>query len=171
MALICQLIYYLKIDLEPFRIRNALVQKVAQECDLRKEELEKIKGAFENAKLFNGQLRDGLLINLVSVKNEHLEEAIDELESDIIHANERTGRSHGGKAHLATEKKGKLSDAITSCKECGMKFRFHQWHCDVGGQDYGPTFMRHCIEECEAYKKLDLIRECHHCKEKLLSPV
>lgn len=71
----------LKLEQVEVRKRNAFSVALTQECESKRQELEGLKVAFEEAKLFNRQLRDGLLsLNLVSVANKALEEAIEEAE-------------------------------------------------------------------------------------------
>lgn len=73
-----------------------------------------------------------------------------------------TGRTHGGK-----KVKERRCNWSISCKGCGKKFGCHRYVGIRKKQD--SAFVKHCLEECEDYKKLHLAQEFEHCERKFLT--
>lgn len=58
------------------------------------------------------------------------------------------------------------SKKMVGCKGCQRRFRT----CDTGHGGHEFAFYIHCIEECEAFRNLGLIRPCLKCNLKFLTP-
>lgn len=53
------------------------------------------------------------------------------------------------------------------CKGCHKKFRRLT---DAASLSMTRAYILHCIDQCEEYKKLNLIRECKACQQKFVHP-
>lgn len=59
-----------------------------------------------------------------------------------------------------------LFNSTIECKGCCRTFKCHK----SGKDSYAELdYYIHCVEECEDYKKLELIHECSHCNKIFLN--
>lgn len=168
MALISKLIE----DLVEVRERNSLLRTMTKQCESKQKELEKLKAAFEEAKLLNGQLRDGLLArNLISTTNEALDEAFHN--TGASGCGEGADHSKADRPLRFKRVTGRRWNAYILCKGCGKKFQCYRGDGGFGStKRYEAAFLSHCFDKCQAYKKLNLMRVCRYCEEKkLLTPM
>lgn len=59
-------------------------------------------------------------------------------------------------------------NSIVSCQGCGRQFKA-QTKRNQTAKHYEPAYFKQCFDECEQYKKLNLIQTCRECNRRFLN--
>lgn len=72
---------------------------------------------------------------------------------------------------VPSDAKRRTFSDTTKCKGCDMVFPCYKRQSRSGSTNYPPEFYKHCVEECEGYKKLgECRRDAIDCSRTYLVP-
>ena len=90
-------------------------------------------------------------------------------ECKLLFVNRHSYSWHLKKIHRDSVKHldGNVYNSSKACPGCGQELPVNRYR--KGRIDISRVYSKHCVEECEEYKKLNLIRKCNDCGNSFLN--